>query len=335
MTDRRDLFYTTPSRLGTALSCPLRYHRQYVQKIDGGKTSLSMFVGKRQHEALEGWAAKGDSLLVAFERGWETELPGELAKLWIEAVLTKVERAGVDTKLEELAAQIQVDRPEIKKPKATKEYGDAVEAAGGKTLDEKIEKLTAQARVWANSEASPWKPSKLGPIEAYDDALSALQRFGRWWDERKAAGDGGPEILHTETKERLELDGRYAITGVIDAAWLWPDGSTEVVDYKKSGGKDGPLQHFCQAAVYALTCEQVFGFAPDRVVFHHLQEGERLIFDVQPGWTERLLELCDRLKAMHDGNLFNPSFRTCTWCDYEPLCKEWLHFEPHKEAAAA
>jgi CRISPR/Cas system-associated exonuclease Cas4 (RecB family) len=325
-----DAFYLTPSRITEALSCGLRYYRSYVAKLPRGKDQLSRFCGDMQHQSLDRWG-KGaeDHLLKLWELLWLENAPDGFKPILQAYLNLHAKQLVLAQHLEGVVAEIRAARPEIKQPTATKEYKEAAAASGGAQINEAFDRLRAKELAWYRSDDCPWEAKKMPPTVVFSEGGAALQQFLSWWDQLAAEGRQ-PQILHTEVKQRDILlgGGAFTLTGVIDAVYLWPDGMTEVVDYKRGRPSDGELNHFPASATYALTCEQILGFLPDRVTFHYLREGDRSSYEVRPGWSDHLLKLCERVKRMHEFEEWNPSFRTCSWCDFRKLCEDQFGFAP-------
>lgn len=320
-----DPFYTTPSRIAAALSCPLRYRRQYIEKIPAADIpTVHRFCGDLQHQALETWGQDPASVdpVRAYQDLWVDSTGAPLSGWLRDWFALVADAVRVDAELEVLAAKIAADRPDTKRPKATKEYRDAAEAANG-GVGLRLARLNGTIDAWARGEDSPWRFGGYGLVHYIKEDTVALAHFAAWYDGL----DDPPDIVVVESKATLEM-GPRTMTGVIDAIYIWPDGTTDVVDYKRSPGGEDPISHFAAAATYALTAQQIMDVRPDRVVFHLLSTGRRLLYPVADDWTERLMGLVDRVKDMHDRDDFRPSFRTCAWCDYVSMCREDYGFNP-------
>jgi len=327
-------FYVAPSRISTFLECGLKGWRRYVKKIPSAdKPPLVFLAGDCQHRALEVWG-RGDTelhdLVRLHREAWLTETPKALADLMTQALDLRGELAGLEVELDRIAEEIQRERPKLKDPRRTKEFREAAATAAGDRGD-RLARVLGQIDAFFVSDASPWKPTGPRPMAHYEDGEDSLRRFVAWWGSL----DDPPDIVHVEAKGKITFgDGAFLMNGRIDAVYLWPDGSVEVVDYKRSSGREDSISLFVQAAAYALTCKTVIGLDPSRIAFHHLKEGQRLVFDVKPEWPARLEELAARVKRMHDAGDFAPSFRTCNWCDYRSLCHKQFAFDGVFEDAA-
>lgn len=339
-------FYVTPSRISRALECGLKYERQFVLKLESTtKPGVVMFSGNQQHAALEAWGSTGAELLEAHTAAWWENSPRVLT--WSKQGKTEDDHrrfsplglylhfeqkvTGVAMAENALEAEILAERPDLKKVRASKEWKDRAPKLDPTAVRVHLDKAEAAIEKLQRADRLPWRTTGASVVDAFNADRAGLAQFLWWWENL----DEAPDIVSTEAKERIELDdGRFALTGVIDAVYLWPDGTIEVVDYKRSRGKEDPVAHFVQAAAYAETCRRVVGLEPDRVTFHHLNDAERLSYPVKPDWTPRLIELAERVQRMHETNEFVPSFRTCSWCDYIDMCRERFAFIPEITSTA-
>jgi CRISPR/Cas system-associated exonuclease Cas4 (RecB family) len=344
-------FYVTPSRISRALECGLKYERQFVLKLpQTNKPGVVMFGGDMQHQALdlwgqhvarEQWGKSGIDLLEAHRDAWWREAPEILTTskrgktdedrrrfsplglfLHFEDKVTELSLAEAT-----LEAKILEERPDLKKVRASKEWKEQAPKLDPGSVRVHLDKAKAVLAKLLLDDKLPWRASGPTPADVFLADRAGLAQFVWWWENL----DDKPDVVSTEAKERIELDGGTAgfqLTGVIDAVYLWPDGTVEVVDYKRSRGREDAVAKFVQAAAYAETCRKVIGLEPDRVTFHHLNDAERVSFTVSPEWTPQLIQLAERVENMHETNDFPPSFRTCWFCEYVDMCRERFAFMP-------
>lgn len=125
---------------------------------------------------------------------------------------------------------------------------------------------------------------KLKKMEA--DGVSYLERY---YIDLKEGLFPAPTFVEEEFSLMFE---EFEIVGKIDVIEL-NDTEIVVVDYKSGSKKPDPwmLRHNLQFTAYAWATLEKYGRLPDKLIWHHLKTGERLV-------TTRTMQDIDDLKQM-------------------------------------
>lgn len=303
----------SPSRIKTALQCG----RKLQANEEGWERAehIRGIRGRAVHSAIEVWEASGRSVsaLTAVVNAWivileEASLgtdPAELvSNLWhVESSISVEEQKVYDA----LADQYK----NVRATKAYKEGTAHLDAARAQAAEQRAEVEGLLSGVeW------PWETDKGVLVEGFDHSLETVRRglgyLADLWPE--------PDIIGAEWHLESDLGNGYRVHGYIDRV-EGSGGVVEVVDYKSSRYQDSVLDHWLQAAVYAVIAEDRLGFPPDRVRLAYMRGQDSDVFEVQPGWREALsrqVEAADRVLAT---KAFAPTFTGCGICSWRSICE--------------
>jgi DNA helicase II / ATP-dependent DNA helicase PcrA len=130
------------------------------------------------------------------------------------------------------------------------------------------------------------------------------------------------QILELEKPFELPVENNVILKGRIDQINSLGGKDVEVVDYKTGKPqKQTEARKDMQLSVYAIAAKEIFEFHPVRLVFHYLQDNERLETTRDAKQLEETLRIVQEVAADIRAANFPPkeSF-ACRACAYRPIC---------------
>lgn len=316
----------SPSRIKSALQCGRR-----LQGMEEGwerVTHIRALRGRAVHKAVESWESSeriaelvdvvadawwdmfADQMPAGFEA--ETVLKPVLALWQTEAELRREEQKVLDNL-----------NGVYKSPKASKEYKTGI----ARLPHDEVAAERVKVEQLVNAVDWPWETDRGTLVEGLDHSLETTRRgiayLADLWPN--------PDIVGAEWDLTSDLGNGYRVHGFIDRVEA-SDG-IDVTDYKSSRFQDTVLDHFLQAATYAVLAEDHMGFPPDRVRLAYLRDQDSDVFEVKPGWRDRLRTLVAAADAVLEGKAFAPTFAGCGICDFFPICAAEFDFTPIEVAS--
>jgi len=217
---------------------------------------------------------------------------------------------------------------------------DGIEAFVGKRVHEVLERLyiavgrgrmPALPRVIARYEQlfdAAFEPEKIRIVRR-ELPVSYYRQLGArcvadYYRRHYPFDDG--ETLGTEHHVAFSLDpeGRYKLQGIIDRLVRARDGAIEIHDYKTSARipNQQRLDVDRQLALYQIGLSKDFPDQPMRLVWHFLQQNQRVSSSRTPEQLEALrdetMSLIDRIRMEFE---FKPKRSgLCDWCEYNDRC---------------
>lgn len=327
----------SPSRVKAALQCGRRL--QGLEEGWEGTQAIQGVRGRAVHRAIE---------TIEADRAEGVESPPSfriVAAVWADILAGEVP-AGFDFKhvtevvgaveaLWATEAEIAAEEEnalaslhgEYKNPKASKEYKDATAHLAG--VKEETAATRAEVEELVNAVDWPWKSERGVLTEGFDHSLDTVRRGAPYLAELWPT----PDVVGAEWHLEADLGNGYRVHGYIDRVESSPLG-IEVVDYKSSKYQDTPLDHWLQAATYAVIAEDHMGFAPDVVRLAYLRDRASDVFKVDPDWRDRLAALVAAADARLEAREFTPTFAGCGICDFYPICSAEFALVEIKEMGA-
>ncbi len=133
------------------------------------------------------------------------------------------------------------------------------------------------------------------------------------------------QIADIEMKFAFNLNGRV-VKGFIDRVERTPEGNYVVIDFKTGSASEtkNSIKENIQMNVYCLAILDKFGALPLRASLFYVKHEKMVDYVPDSEQLEkqkmRLIDIIDQvLLERFPGN---PSYQTCRFCDYEPLCEE-------------
>jgi putative RecB family exonuclease len=160
---------------------------------------------------------------------------------------------------------------------------------------------------------------------AYDHAREVIARF-----HRRIELEGFRIPAAVEAWFELPFDDDIVVVGAIDRIDVDPDGALHVIDYKtnRKAKSQRQVAGSLQLAIYALATRELFGQDPASVALDFVVPGVRVSVPLDQldltGVARQVSEVAARIRAREDTPTPN---RLCDWCDFQPICPEWL---PHE-----
>jgi len=171
----------------------------------------------------------------------------------------------------------------------------------------------------------PEEPVDLAPEEIADDEVhgarpgASLDDFKRSFESSRFAAIA-PRYI--EQPFAMSLGDGYLVRGRIDAVYVHPDGTWELVDYKTGREPDGSdATARLQLSIYALAAQRMWNVAPEklRVTYFYLGTGNADPIEATDLETDEdaLILLFEQVQAgvfdPHPGSL-------CRSCDFLRFC---------------
>jgi hypothetical protein len=314
----------SPSRIKAALQCGRK-----LQGLEEGWTRTEHIRGIRGravHSAVEGWETKGraaqiEHLVVG---AWKEILDGSMPEGFdSEPILTMLAATW------DVEAEIEVEKQkaednlagEYKAPRRTKEFAKAIAH-----LDEALTECAgarAEIEQLINAVDWPWESERGVLAEGFDHSLETTRKGVAYLTELWPS----PDIIASEWHLQSKLPNGYRVHGYIDRVEA-SGGVVEVVDYKSSRFHDTVLDHWLQAATYAVIAEDHLGFAPDRVRLAYMRDQDSDVFEVKADWRDRLASLVEAADRVLASESFAPTFAGCGICGFLPICQGEFQLTP-------
>jgi hypothetical protein len=313
-------------RITIVNDCGLKFKFQYVDEIPAPYEGGSLLFGNVIHDGVAEWYGVGSrttaneknhqqrDLVELVNRQWEGRLP---PKIWD----LLVEMRGIEAECGAVAEAIQMQRPELKNPAQTVQYGESVAAKRMAEAKEEMQRLCGHSNEirWPKSE-DPW--------QAYKKAQLIATRLQREWREQ-------PRPLLVEEPFRLQF-GNYVIRGRIDQVRQDLDENGELQEPEVNDIKTGKdpltqMQAFWQSFIY-WKANTLFDTTPDttRVGFtlarHVHKDGRTKVQEghIDPERHERLASTILNGVARRIATAqFEPHYGYhCKLCDYRNRCEK-------------
>jgi DNA helicase-2/ATP-dependent DNA helicase PcrA len=131
------------------------------------------------------------------------------------------------------------------------------------------------------------------------------------------------DVLYQEKTFELPLEHDVVVTGRMDQVNRAGDNEIEIVDYKTGKPRDAKkAANDLQLSIYALAAREVLDLEPARLVFYNLANNEAVVTSrddkALATAKQRIAEVAGQIRA---GEFpAKPSFSSCSYCDYKPLC---------------
>jgi DNA helicase II / ATP-dependent DNA helicase PcrA len=148
------------------------------------------------------------------------------------------------------------------------------------------------------------------------DGLEQLRAFHRW------VGGQTLEILQLEKPFELPVENNVILKGRIDQINSLGGNNVEVVDYKTGKPqKQTEARKDLQLSVYAIATREILERNPVRLVFHYLQDNERLESTRDAKQLDETLRIVQEVAADIRAANFPPKVAfACRACAYRPIC---------------
>lgn len=312
-----DPLVISASRVDTLARCGVSFRYKYVDKVPGARAGVWALWGSVFHKALERWGHdRTQSLFRLMEDAWFEVTQGTQVFAFLK------EYRPLSREAIRLVHAIRVARPDIKKPKATKQWKDSA-------VHEKISDLKAS---YDFSDA-PWVIRPRDSLtDDYEESLVIARRYQVKWETRR------PVTIATELGFDLPWRG-FQLRGFIDALEPLVTPAGECVglgatDYKsEQPGWDGEAppdgKHYRQLVIYAVAVEllQAAGKLPtwpegNLVGIDYIRLQERQYWRLGPDDFDRLeYELHNYAKTVREG-AYLPAAKGAAIerCDYPEIC---------------
>lgn len=182
-----------------------------------------------------------------------------------------------------------------------------------------------QKRLDDPEEAPDLTPEELGDELHDGEAHRSPERLKKTFEDSPFAA---LRPRHVEQPFVIFLDGGFLVRGRIDAIYVHPDGTWELVDYKTGAEPDDDDEIAdLQLAIYALAARQIWGVEPTRlkVTYLYLQTGSARTI---AGADLTLLEsdLIEMFKAVENQQFGPTPSHVCHSCDFLRFCDAGRRF---------
>ncbi|MFN2491009.1 MAG: ATP-dependent helicase [Actinomycetota bacterium] len=172
----------------------------------------------------------------------------------------------------------------------------------------------------------PEEAPDLAPEELRDDAEARRGSGEDPVDALKRSFEDGPyaslQPRFVEQPFVLALEGGFLVRGRMDAVYVHPDGTWEVVDYKSGGEPDAsdPLSRL-QLTIYALAAERIWGIDPAnlRVSYFYLRSG-KVETTTAHELEVTLADLLTMFARLEDEDFAPTPGDICHSCDFLRFC---------------
>src|SRR5271166_5884457 len=151
------------------------------------------------------------------------------------------------------------------------------------------------------------------------DGLEQLKAF------HAAMLEEAPVILEQEKPFELPLANAVILTGRMDQVNRLGSNDVEIVDYKTGKPKkDVDARKDLQLSIYALAAKEIFEWNPVRLVFHYLQNNQRLETTRDAQQLAEAERIVQEVAANIRAGAFpvKPGF-ACRGCAYKSICPEY------------
>ncbi|HKM67690.1 MAG TPA: ATP-dependent DNA helicase [Candidatus Acidoferrum sp.] len=131
-----------------------------------------------------------------------------------------------------------------------------------------------------------------------------------------------PEILEQEKGFELPLENNVILTGRMDQVNSLGRKDVEIVDYKTGKPrKEADARKDLQLSIYALAAKEIFEWNPARLVFHYLQNNQRLeTLRDSKQIAEAEATVQETAADIRAGNFPPKPGFFCRGCAYKPIC---------------
>ncbi|HYL64498.1 MAG TPA: ATP-dependent DNA helicase [Candidatus Methylomirabilis sp.] len=148
------------------------------------------------------------------------------------------------------------------------------------------------------------------------DGLEQLRVF------HQALSDQTPEILQLEKTFELPVENNVILKGRIDQINSLGGKNVEIVDYKTGKPqKQTEARKDLQLSVYAIATKEILELNPVRLVFHYLQDNERLETTRDAKQLDETLKIVQEVAEDIRASSFPPKVAfACRACAYRPIC---------------
>lgn len=148
------------------------------------------------------------------------------------------------------------------------------------------------------------------------DGLEQLRVF------HQAVSGQNLEILELEKNFELPVENNVVLKGRIDQINSLGRNDVEVVDYKTGKPqKQTEARKDLQLSVYAIAAKEIFELNPVRLVFHYLQDNERLETTRDAKQLAETLRIAQEVAADIRASNFPPKETfACRACAFRPIC---------------
>ena len=148
------------------------------------------------------------------------------------------------------------------------------------------------------------------------DGLEQLRVFHHW------VSGQGLKILELEKPFELPVENSVVLKGRIDQINSLGRSDVEIVDYKTGKPqKETEARRDLQLSVYAIAAKEIFEFNPARLVFHYLQDNERLETTRDAKQLAETLRVVQEVAADIRAANFPPKVAfACRACAFRPIC---------------
>ena len=153
------------------------------------------------------------------------------------------------------------------------------------------------------------------------DGLEQLRVFHESLMRQAAAGEA-VQVLELEKAFELPVENNVILKGRIDQISSLGGKNVEIVDYKTGKPqKATEARKDLQLSVYAIAAREIFEYNPVRLVFHYLQDNERLETTRDAKQLDETLKIVQEVAADIRAGNFPPRVTfACRSCAYKPIC---------------
>jgi ATP-dependent DNA helicase UvrD/PcrA len=153
------------------------------------------------------------------------------------------------------------------------------------------------------------------------DGLEQLRVFYESLMRQAAAGQA-LQVLELEKNFELPVENNVILKGRIDQVNSLGGKNVEIVDYKTGKPqKVSEARKDLQLSVYAIAAKEILEYNPVRLVFHYLQDNERLESTRDAKQLEETLKIVQEVAAdIRAGNFPPKESFGCRSCAYKPIC---------------
>ncbi len=129
----------------------------------------------------------------------------------------------------------------------------------------------------------------------------------------------------------IDVEKNFKITigdipfyGFIDRIEVTPEGEYEVIDFKTGHDYENKksIREDFQMNIYALGVEKIYGKLPKKASLFYIKKEKVIQYEIDAKQVESVKSVIEEKVQQILKEEFEPTpaYKTCNWCDYQPIC---------------
>ena len=118
--------------------------------------------------------------------------------------------------------------------------------------------------------------------------------------------------------------GDIPFYGSIDRVEVTPEGEYEIIDFKTGSDYENKksIREDFQMNIYALGVEKMYGKLPKKASLFYIKKEKVIQYEIDAKQVELVKSIIEEKVQQILKEEFEPtpSYKTCNWCDYQPIC---------------